>query len=75
MKDYIRVMGGDNNQLDKISNNKLLEGIIDIQKNLGKNTNKVTQIANSLQEIKQQDDFKKRIPVIKDKHSSTHNST
>ena len=41
-------MGRDNNQSDKISNNKLLEAILDIQKNLGKNANKVTQIAKSL---------------------------
>ena len=65
MKDYIRVMGGDNNQSDEISNNKLLEAILDIQKNLGKNTNKVTQITNSLEEIKQQDDFKKEFLSLK----------
>ena len=58
-------MGGDNNQSDEISNNKLLEAILDIQKNLGKNTNKVTQITNSLEEIKQQDDFKKEFLPLK----------
>ena len=39
-------MDDNNNQSDEISNNKLLEAILDIQKNLDKNTNSVMQIAN-----------------------------
>ena len=59
-------MGGDNNQSEKISNNKLLEVISDIQKNLDKNTNSVMQIANSLVEIKQeQGDLKKEFLFLK----------
>ena len=59
-------MGGDNNQSEKISNNKLLEVILDIQKNLDKNTNSVMQIANSLVEIKQeQGDLKKEFLFLK----------
>ena len=52
LKDYIRVTGGDNDQSEEISNNKLLEAILDIQKNLDKNTNSFKQIANSLEEIR-----------------------
>ena len=52
LKDYIRVTGGDNDQSEEISNNKLLEAILDIQKNLDKNTNSFMQIANSLEEIR-----------------------
>ena len=39
---------------DEISNKKLLELLLDLQKNLAQNTTSVTQIANNIEEIKQQ---------------------
>ena len=39
---------------DKISNKELLELLLDLQKNLAQNTTSVTQIANNIEEIKQQ---------------------
>ena len=46
----IRAMGDE----DEISNEKLLELLLDLQKNLAQNTTSVTQIANNIEEIKQQ---------------------
>ena len=39
---------------DEISNKKLLELLLDLQKNLAQNTTSVMQIANNIEEIKQQ---------------------
>ena len=51
---------------DEISNKKLLELLLDLQKNLAQNTTSVTQIANNIEEIKQQqEDFKKEVLSLK----------
>ena len=51
---------------DEISNKKLLELLLDLQKNLAQNTTSVTQIANNIEEIKQQqEDLKKEVLSLK----------
>ena len=51
---------------DKISNKELLELLLDLQKNLAQNTTSVTQIANNIEEIKQQqEDLKKEVLSLK----------
>ena len=48
------------NQQEEITNNKLLDAILDVKSNLNKNTVSDEQIANNLEEIEiQQNDFKK----------------
>ena len=51
---------------DEISNKKLLELLLDLQKNLAQNTTSVTQIANNIEEIKQQqENLKKEVLSLK----------
>ena len=49
-------MGDNNGVTEEITNAKLFQAILDLQKNLQKNTESVSQIANNLQNIKQQQD-------------------
>ena len=60
-------MGDNNSVTEEITNAKLFQGILDLQKNLQKNTENlqkntesVSQIANNLEDIKQQQDEIKR---------------
>ena len=50
---------------DEISNKKLLELLLDLQKNLAQNTTSIKQIANNIEEIKQQQDLKKEVLSLK----------
>ena len=62
LKDHIRAMGDE----DEISNKKILELLLDLQKNLAQNTTCVKQIANNIEEIKQQqEDLKKEVLSLK----------
>ena len=59
-------MGKTTNQLEKITNNKLFDTILDLKSKLNKNTPSVKQIANNLQEIKiQQNNLKKDLLSFK----------
>ena len=59
-------MGGDKNQLQEVSNNKLMEVILDIQKNLNKNTDTFSQIMVNMEDIKkQQEEIKKEFLSFK----------
>lgn len=66
-------MGNENDQTEQVSNNKLLEAIQNLQRQLVDNTNKldnntkkISEIANSLDEIKlHQDDLKKEFLSFK----------
>ena len=59
-------MGGNNDQLQEISNNKLMEVILDIQKNLNKNTDTVSQIMVNMKDIKkQQEEIRKEFLSFK----------
>ena len=59
-------MGGDKDQIQEISNNKLMEVILDIQKNLNKNTDTVSQIMVNMEDIKkQQEEIKKEFLSFK----------
>ena len=51
---------------DQISSKKIVELLLDLQKNLAQNTTCVTQIANNIEEIKQQqEDPKKELLSLK----------